>query len=60
LLSKKVKGVAQMFVTSLALMNRPVFSVFSRADAHWCGASKALKSLCIGLEALAIIANLAE
>jgi hypothetical protein len=60
LLGKKVEGVSQMFVTSPALMNGPVFSLFARAYGHWGSSAKALKSLCISVESLAIIANLAE
>src|SRR5260370_12328203 len=45
LLSKKVDGVAEGFVTGPALMNVPVFSLFSLTLSHRCASGHALEVL---------------
>ena len=46
-----------MFVTSPALMNA---AIFSGPYSHWGCSAKALQSLSVPIEALAVIANLGE
>ena len=57
LLSKKMEGVPQVFVTSPTLMN---VTVFSRTFGHWGCCAKALESLSITAKSLAVIANFGE
>ena len=60
LLSKKVNSVAEVFVTSPALMNMAVLSFFSRTLGHRGRSSKALQSLRVAVESPAILANLGK
>jgi hypothetical protein len=57
LLSKKMEGVPEVFVTSPTLMN---VTVFSRTFGHWGCSAKALESLRITAESLAVVANFGE
>jgi hypothetical protein len=57
LLSKKMEGVSQVFVTSPTLMN---VTVFSRTFGHWGCSAKALESLSITAKSLAVIAHFGE
>ena len=56
-LSKKVHGVPEVFVASPTLLN---VTVFSGAFGYWGGSAKALESLSITAESLAVIANFGE
>jgi hypothetical protein len=57
LLSKKMEGVPEVFVTSPTLMN---VAGFSRTFGHRGCSAKALKRLNITAESVAVIANLGE
>jgi hypothetical protein len=57
LLSKKMNGVPEVFVTSPTLMN---VTLFSRTLGHRSCSAKALKILCIAIESLTVIANFGE
>src|SRR5215469_13998890 len=56
-LSKKMHGVPEVFVTSPTLLNA---TVFSRTFGHWACSAKALESLSITIESLAVIADFGE
>ena len=60
LLSKKIDSVTEVFVTSPALMNVPVSSSFSGTLGHRGRSAKALQSLSLSVESLAVISNLGE
>ena len=60
LLSKKMHCVAEVFVTSPALMNLPIFPPFTRTLGNRCSSGKALEVLGLAAEALAVIANFGE
>jgi len=57
LLSKKMEGVPEVFVTSPTLMN---VTAFSRTFGHWGCSAKALESLSFTVKSLAVITNLGK
>ena len=57
LLSKKMEGMPEVFVTSPTLMN---VTVFSRTFRHWGCSAKTLESLSISAKSLPVIANLGK
>ncbi len=60
LLSKQMQSVAKVFVTRPALMNVPVFALFSGTFGHWGCSAQALQPLSVIAEALAVVANLGQ
>ena|SRR5690242_11475788 len=57
LVSKKMEGVPEVFVTSPTFLN---VARFSRTFGHWSCSAKALERLNITAESIAVVANLGE